>query len=57
VKRVAGRLEAADVAFRHISDPDALVLRDREGDGLLLVAGQFSNQKEVMSLAKLSIEP
>ncbi len=56
VKGVAGRLEAADVAFRHISDPDALVLRDREGNGLLLVAGQFSNQKEVMSLAKLSIK-
>ncbi len=57
MKRVAGRLETADVTFRHISDPDALVLRDREGNGLLLVAGQFSNQKEVMSLAKLSIEP
>ena len=57
VRRLAGRLEAADVAFRHISNPDALILRDREGNGLLLVAGLFSNQKEVISLAKLFIEP
>lgn len=57
VKYVAMRLEAADIPFRRISAWDAFILHDLEGNSLLLLAGPLTDNKEVMSLANISVEP
>jgi catechol 2,3-dioxygenase len=55
VASMAMRLEAAGVPLARRSDLNLLVLRDPDGNSLLVMAGRQQSQEEVMSLAKIVI--